>query len=97
VVSAGTTAPVLGALLGGRPLLLAPAGGEQPLLTGACLRAGAAVRIPPEAAEAAQGAALITSAIGDPVLAARTRAVGDWLRQSKSESRAADLVESAAR
>ncbi|MEV6979525.1 glycosyltransferase, partial [Kitasatospora sp. NPDC093806] len=46
VLTSGTSAPVLGALLRGRPLGVSPNGSEQPVLSAACLRAGAAVHIP---------------------------------------------------
>lgn len=46
VLTSGTSAPTMGALLAGRPLVMAPAGSEQPLLTEACVRAGVALRLP---------------------------------------------------
>ncbi|WP_425554671.1 glycosyltransferase, partial [Kitasatospora putterlickiae] len=46
VLTAGTSAPVLGALLRGRPLGVTPNGSEQPVLGGALLRAGGAVHLP---------------------------------------------------
>lgn len=55
VLSSATSAPVLAALLRGRPLALAPNGAEQPYVAAACERAGVGVRIPrsvtPDAAE----------------------------------------------
>lgn len=48
VLTHGTSAPVLGALLRGRPLGVTPSGSEQPILATACVRAGVAVRLPPD-------------------------------------------------
>ncbi|MCX4744420.1 glycosyltransferase [Kitasatospora sp. NBC_01287] len=113
VLTNATTAPVLGALLGGRPLLVAPAGGEQHVLAAACLRAGAARRLPAgvdpapaptgdDVADGAaerpvDGAALIAAAHGDHAVREGVRLLGERLRQAKSEAVAADLVEVAAR
>ncbi|AXI79181.1 glycosyltransferase [Peterkaempfera bronchialis] len=91
VVASGTTAPVLAALLTARPLLLHPAGGEQPLLTEACLRAGVAHRAP---ADPAAAPTALDAARTDPALRARTTAVGDWLRRSPGPPAAATLIES---
>ena len=93
VVSNGTTAPVLGALLAGRPLLLAPEGSEQFVLAAACIRAGTAVRVP--VTGGAAGAAAMAAAVADPVLRRRVGEAGAWLRRCKSEAVAADFVEGA--
>lgn len=49
VLTSGTSAPVLAALVRGRPLAASPNGSEQPLLTGACMRAGVGVHLPKSA------------------------------------------------
>ncbi|HTJ67827.1 MAG TPA: glycosyltransferase [Actinospica sp.] len=85
VVTNGTTAPVLGALLHGRPLFLRPNGGEQRVLAAACVRAGVAERLPDPAA------------IENAVLGERARMLGAELRETKSAALAAQAVEAAAR
>ncbi len=45
VLTSGTSAPVLAALLRGRPLGVCPNGSEQPLLSAACVRAGVAAYV----------------------------------------------------
>jgi UDP:flavonoid glycosyltransferase YjiC (YdhE family) len=91
VLANGTSAPVLAALLRGRPLALSPNGSEQPLLTGACVRAGVAVRVP--TAPSADPAALLERAWHDDGLRARARALGAGLAARDSASHAADVVE----
>ncbi|MEV7419446.1 glycosyltransferase [Streptomyces sp. NPDC089919] len=91
VLSNGTSAPVLAALLRGRPLALSPNGSEQPLLTGACLRAGVAVHLPNNPATAA--GALLESAWRDDALRARAQLLGGRLAAADGATRAADLVE----
>ncbi|MDH6579915.1 glycosyltransferase [Kitasatospora sp. MAP5-34] len=87
VVTNGTSAPVLSALLNGRPLVVAPAGGEQHVLAEACLRAGVAQRLQ-------DGAEGISRALADRELPAHVHRIGDRLRRSGSEA-AADFVERA--
>ncbi|MFJ3877685.1 glycosyltransferase [Streptomyces sp. NPDC090077] len=91
VLSSGTSAPVLAALLRGRPLALAPNGSEQPLLTGACLRAGVASHFPKSPSVAA--AALLESAWRDDGLRARAQELGGRLAAADGAARAADVVE----
>ncbi|MEW1633666.1 glycosyltransferase [Streptomyces sp. NPDC093801] len=91
VLSSGTSAPVLAALLRGRPLALSPNGSEQPLLTGACLRAGVAVHFPK--GPAGDASALLESAWRDEGLRARARVLGSRLAAMDSAARAADAVE----
>lgn len=93
VVSNGTSAPVLGALLHARPLLLRPNGGEQRLLGAACLRAGVAAELP---APPAPGDA-VARAVGDTRLRAAARTLGAALAQAKSATAAAQEIEEAAR
>jgi UDP:flavonoid glycosyltransferase YjiC (YdhE family) len=91
VLANGTSAPVLAALLRCRVLALSPNGSEQPLLTGACVRAGVAVRVPkPPSVELS---ALLESAWGDDGLRTRARALGGRLATPGSAARAADIVE----
>ncbi|MER6349379.1 glycosyltransferase [Streptomyces sp. NPDC001595] len=91
VLANGTSAPVLSALLRGRPLALSPNGSEQPLLTGACVRAGVAVRVP--RTPSAEPAAPLESVWHDEGLRARARALGDRLAAVDGAARAADIVE----
>ncbi|MGW1518949.1 glycosyltransferase [Streptomyces sp. NPDC002287] len=94
VLSSGTSAPVLAALLRGRPLALSPNGSEQPLLTGACVRAGVALRFPNDRSVAAS--ALLESAWRDEGLRARAGVLGSRLAATDSAARAADAVEQVA-
>lgn len=91
VVTNGTSAPVLGALLRGRPLAASPNGSEQPLLTGACVRAGVAVHLPK--APAVDWQALLESAWRDTGLRARAGVLGRRLAAMDGAVRAADVVE----
>ncbi|GAA0290104.1 hypothetical protein GCM10010302_30740 [Streptomyces polychromogenes] len=91
VLSSGTSAPVLAALLRGRPLALSPNGSEQPLLTGACVRAGVAVHFPKS--PSGQASALLESAWRDDGLRARAQVLGGRLAATDSAARAADAVE----
>ncbi|MFF0203376.1 glycosyltransferase [Streptomyces sp. NPDC005017] len=91
VLSNGTSAPVLAALLRGLPLALSPNGSEQPLLTGACLRAGVAVHFSKSPSVGAS--ALLESAWRDDALRARARALGDRLAAMDGPAGAADVVE----
>ncbi|WP_103512432.1 glycosyltransferase [Streptomyces sp. SM13] len=95
VLSNGTSAPVLASLLRGRPLVLSPNGSEQPLLTGACLRAGVAVHLsgPPSTGPAQ----VLDAAWRDDGLRARAHALGRRLAAVDSASLAADAVERTAR
>ncbi|MFJ8659803.1 glycosyltransferase [Streptomyces sp. NPDC093795] len=92
VLANGTSAPVLAALLRGRPLALSPNGSEQPLLTGACVRAGVAVRVP-NSPSADDPSALLERAWHDEGLRGRARALGGRLAAPDSAARAADVVE----
>ncbi|MFB8407156.1 glycosyltransferase [Streptomyces sp. NPDC055912] len=91
VLANGTSAPVLSALLRGRPLVLSPNGSEQPLLTGACVRAGVAVRDPKT--PSVDLSALLESVSRDEGLRSRARALGDRLAAADGAARAADIVE----
>ena len=91
VLANGTSAPVLAALLRGLPLALSPNGSEQPLLTGACVRTGVAVRLPNT--PSAEPAALLESVWRDDGLRTRARALGARLAAPDSAARAADTVE----
>lgn len=91
VLSHGTSAPVLNALLRGRALGLSPNGSEQTQLTEACVRAGVAVRVPnacdPDPVE------VMRRAWQDDGLRARARGLGRRLRAADGEAKAADIVE----
>ncbi|BBA98521.1 hypothetical protein RVR_4731 [Actinacidiphila reveromycinica] len=93
VAGNGTSAPVLGALVHGLPLLLRPNGGEQRLLAAACRRAGVAAQLPEPRAD---GDAL-GPAIDDSRLRAAAGALGAALAQAKSATAAAQVIEEAAR
>jgi UDP:flavonoid glycosyltransferase YjiC (YdhE family) len=93
VLTSGTSAPVLSALLRGRPLAVRPNGSEQPVLAGACVRMGVAVRMP--GAPGADHAAVLASAWRDQDLRERARAAGATLAAADSAARAADIIERA--
>jgi UDP:flavonoid glycosyltransferase YjiC (YdhE family) len=95
VVANGTSAPVLGALLHDRPLLLRPNGGEQRVLASAAVRAGVAAELPASAADLEHPAGPVRETLADPVLRSRVRQLGEALRQSKSAALAAQAVEEA--
>ncbi|MEU9092814.1 glycosyltransferase [Streptomyces sp. NPDC048428] len=97
VLTNATSAPVLAALLHGKPLLVAPNGSEQQVLAAGCLRAGVARRFPERGAPAPELRAAVDDTARDPELRARVAEVGGLLADGKSETRAADAVESAAR
>ncbi|MFE2105518.1 glycosyltransferase [Kitasatospora sp. NPDC059463] len=96
VLTAGTSAPVLGALLRGRPLGVTPNGSEQPVLSGALLREGAAVHLPRPPRP--DPAALLDAAWHDERLREHARRLGRRLAGAETGSarRAADLVEQTA-
>lgn len=91
VLSSGTSAPVLAALLRGRPLALSPNGSEQPLLAGACMRAGVAVHFPNN--PSVEASPLLESAWRDDGLRSRAHVLGSRLAAMDSAVRAADVVE----
>ncbi|MFF3890053.1 glycosyltransferase [Streptomyces sp. NPDC001914] len=97
VLTNATSAPVLAALLHGKPLLVAPNGSEQQVLATACLRAGVARRMPEPGTPAADLRTAIEETAHDLRLRACVAEIGTALADGKSESRAADAVESAAR
>ncbi|GAA2132987.1 hypothetical protein GCM10009760_08640 [Kitasatospora kazusensis] len=90
VVTSGTSAPVLAALLNDRPLVVGPAGGEQHVLAEACLRAGVARRL-----EDRPG--LLSEVAADRDLLAQVERIGGRLRRSGSQAAAADFVEETVR
>ncbi|MET9402387.1 glycosyltransferase [Kitasatospora sp. NPDC002965] len=94
VLTSGTSAPVLGALLRGRPLGVTPNGSEQPVLSGACLRAGVAVHIP--RAERPDRPRPVEAAWQDDRLREGARRLGRRLAAANSPARAADVIEQAA-
>jgi len=91
VMTGGTTSPVSAALWAARPLLMAPAGSEQPVLTDACVRAGVAhefVRV-----SDGRAAELIPAAID--ALSKRAVTVSAELRAMPGPRRATRLIRSA--
>lgn len=98
VLTSGTSAPVLAALLRRRPLAVSPNGSEQPLLSGACLRAGVAAYLPNrDLPDAADPADVLAAAWQDEGLRERARALGSRLAAGDSAGRAADVIEQVAR
>ncbi|SDT82025.1 UDP:flavonoid glycosyltransferase YjiC, YdhE family [Streptomyces sp. TLI_053] len=97
VLTAGTSAPVLGALQRGRPLGVTPNGSEQPVLAGALLRAGAAVHLPRTGEPDQSG--LVDTAWRDDRLRSHAHRLGRRLAEAAADAphRAADLVERTAR
>lgn len=95
VVANGTSAPVLGALLHDRPLLLRPNGGEQRVIASAAKRAGVAAELPVSAADLVHPEDPVGGTLADPVLRSRVRRLGAELRQTKSTALAAQAVEEA--
>ncbi|WP_055482978.1 glycosyltransferase [Sphaerimonospora mesophila] len=104
VLTNGTSSPVLAALGQGRPLAVAPAGSEQPLLAEACVRSGVAVRFPGPGGEggmggvagggAGDGAGLLKAVCDDEPLKQRARRLGERLNRSGGAGAAADFVTS---
>ena len=94
VLTSGTSAPVLNALLRSRPLGVSPNGSEQPLLAEACRRAGVAVHIPPGVSDDPAG--VLHAMREDQNLHQRVRRLGQALAASDSCARAADAVEDVA-
>ncbi|MER6678366.1 glycosyltransferase [Streptomyces sp. NPDC000983] len=92
VITSATSAPVLTALTHGRPLLVAPAGSEQPLLAAACIRAGVARRLP-------EGATpdLLLEVLGDNSIRRAANGLAASLLAAGGAHQAADHVERAAR
>jgi UDP:flavonoid glycosyltransferase YjiC (YdhE family) len=93
VLSSGTSAPVLAALLRGRPLGVSPNGSEQPVLAAACVRAGAARYVPDDVSGDCRG--VLRSVWADRGLRDRARALGGRLAAADGARRAADLIERA--
>jgi len=94
VLTNATSAPVLMGLSHGRPLVVAPAGSEQPLLAEACLKAGVAVRFPSDLLD--DGAAVLKAARVDPAVQSRVAEIGAELSWMDRSGRTADLIEAAA-
>lgn len=97
VLTSGTSAPVLAALLRGRPLVVSPNGSEQPVLAAACVRAGVAMDFAGRASRAsgpeAGPAALLRSAWRNAAMRERARALGRRLAAADDASRAAGVIE----
>lgn len=94
VLTSGTSAPVLNALLHGRPLGVSPNGSEQPLLGQACVRAGVAVHIPPVVDGAS--AEVLHHIRDDRQIRQRAAGLGRALAELGGSARAADFVEDVA-
>jgi len=94
VLTSGTSAPVLNALLRGRPLGVSPCGSEQPVLAEACVRAGVAMYVPNELNPSPLE--VVRSAWHDRGLRARAVELGKRLAAADGGGRAADIVQHAA-
>jgi UDP:flavonoid glycosyltransferase YjiC (YdhE family) len=90
VLTNATSAPVLGALRHGIPLVVAPNGSEQPLLAASCIRTGVAALLPDDPSAAAE---TLSSAVVDPRLAERAALIGSKLRASGGAKAAAAIVQ----
>lgn len=91
VLTAGTSTPVLNALLRGRPLGVSPMGSEQPLLARACVRAGVAAYIPPGPDH--DHHRILRSIWHDGALRTRAGELRDRLATAGGACRAAGIVE----
>jgi UDP:flavonoid glycosyltransferase YjiC (YdhE family) len=91
VLTSGTSAPVLAALLRGRPLGVCPNGAEQPLLAGACVRLGVARYVLDHCCDDHQ--ALLRAAWQDRETLDRVSVLGRRLASGDSASHAADVIE----
>ncbi|UVS77317.1 glycosyltransferase [Actinokineospora sp. UTMC 2448] len=89
VLTSGTSAPVLAALLAGKPLGLSPNGSEQPVLSAACVRAGVGTPLLTDD----DPAAALRAAWDDPGPRDRAARLGSVLAAADSAARAADVVE----
>ncbi|GIH99456.1 glycosyltransferase [Planobispora takensis] len=94
VLTSGTSAPVLNALLRGRPLGVSPAGSEQPLLAGACVRAGVAAGVPDDLDR--DPVEVLVSVWRDRGRRARAAEIGRRLAAADGGGRAADIVQAVA-
>ena len=88
VLTSATSAPVLGALLRGKPLVVAPEGSEQVLLAGACIRAGVAEVLP----EGAAAATALERISADDAMRVRVQRLGSRLAAVDGPALAADAV-----
>ncbi|MGW5055190.1 glycosyltransferase [Actinokineospora sp. NPDC004072] len=89
VLTSGTSAPVLAALLRGKPLGLSPNGSEQPVLSAACVRAGVGALL--LADDDPQTG--LRAAWADDLMRARAARLGAVLAAAGGPARAADAVE----
>lgn len=91
VLTSGTSAPVLAALMAGRPLGVSPNGSEQPVLAAACVRMGVASYVTDD--PRADHVATLQSAWHDEAMRERSYGLGRMLTAAEGVSRAVDLVE----
>ncbi|MGW7291739.1 glycosyltransferase [Streptomyces xiamenensis] len=91
VITSATSAPVLGALLHDLPLVVAPAGSEQPVLAASCVRAGVGTYLPDTVAPE-----WLAEVISDSKLMESAREVGISLRATRGAAIAATYIEKAA-
>jgi UDP:flavonoid glycosyltransferase YjiC (YdhE family) len=91
VMTAGTSAPVLQALVRGRPLGVSPVGSENVVLGPACVRAGVATYIPDSTHPAP--VEVLRSAWRDDQVRIRAGIVGHSLTKANGSRRAADIIQ----
>lgn len=95
VLTCGTTSPVLAALWAGLPLLMAPAGSEQPVLTEACVRAGVAHRYSSDINGCVDRS--LRTMLDSDALAERVASVSAELHEMPGPRKAASLIRSVVR
>ena len=93
VLTSGTSAPVLAALLRGRPLGVCPNGSEQPLLAAACVRAGVAAHVLDQRRD--DHLELLRAIWRDNEMRASAIGLGRRLAARESAERAAEIAEGA--
>ncbi|MEV0730565.1 hypothetical protein [Polymorphospora sp. NPDC050346] len=93
VLTSGTSSPVLAAASRGKPMVVAPAGSEQPLLAEACRRAGIAVPL----TAGTGGADALVCARDHETMRARVRSLGARLNGTAGAAAVAAFVTSASR
>ena len=91
VLCSGTSSPTLMAIEHAKPLMMAPAGSEQPLLAQACVRAGVGQRLPP-----AGEAAALRALSANRTVRAQAAKLGARLRRRNGAQLAANVIESIA-
>ena len=93
VVSQGGAGIMLGALMHGIPQVMLPQGADQFINADACVRAGAALAVPPDAFDAAAVRAAAARLLAEPAFAAAAGVLGAQVRAMPAADRVlADLL-----